>query len=96
LLGRALPASARPRPKTTKYVSHNGGHTTPQQTSTAFLAGKKHQVFFPATMEQNIAHVNLFRKPSISFYLMAIVVIVAIHQECIIPVALFNWSIITC
>jgi hypothetical protein len=46
--------------------------------------------FFPATMEQNIARVNLFRKPSISFYLMAIVKIVAIHQECIIPVALFN------
>jgi hypothetical protein len=69
--------------------------TTSQQTSTAFLAGKKHQVFFPATTEQNIARVNLFRKPSISFYLMAIVAIFAIHQECIIPVALFNWSVVT-
>jgi hypothetical protein len=56
---------------------------------------KKHQVFFPATTEQNIARVNLFRKPSVSFYLMAIVAIVAIHQECIIPVALFNWSVLT-
>ncbi len=46
-------------------------------------------------MEQNIARVNLFRKPSVSFYLMAIVAIVAIHQECIIPVALFNWSAVT-
>jgi hypothetical protein len=55
---------------------------------------KKHQVFFPATTEQNIARVNLFRKPSVSFYLMAIVAIVAIHQECIIPVALFNWSVV--
>ena len=69
--------------------------TTSQQTSTAFLAGKKHQVFFTATMEQNIACVNLFHKPSVSFYLMAIVAIVAIHQECIIPIALFNWSIVT-
>jgi hypothetical protein len=56
---------------------------------------KKHQVFFPATTEQNIARVNLFHKPSVSFYLMAIIAIVAIHQECIIPVALFNWSVIT-
>ncbi len=61
----------------------------------AFLAGKKHQVFFPATTEQNIARVNLFRKPSVSFYLMAIVTIVAIHRECNIPVALFNWSVVT-
>ncbi len=69
--------------------------TTSQRTSTAFLAGKKHQVFFPATTEQYIALVNLFRKPSVSFYLMAIDAIVAIHWECIIPVALFNWSVIT-
>ncbi len=55
-----------------------------------FWREKKHKVLFLATTEQNIAHVNLFRKPSISFYLMAIVTIVAIHQECIIPVALFN------
>ncbi len=61
----------------------------------AFLMGKKHQVYFPATMEQNIARVNLFCKPSVSFYLMAIVGIIAIHQECIIPVALFNWSVVT-
>jgi hypothetical protein len=65
-----------------------------QRTSTAFLAGKKHQVFFPATTEQNIARVNLFRKPSVPFYLMAIVAIVAIHWECIIPVALFHWSVV--
>jgi hypothetical protein len=69
--------------------------TTSQRTSTAFLAQKKTSSFFPATTEQNIARVNLFRKPSVSFYLMAIVVIVAIHQECIIPVALFNWSVVT-
>ena len=56
---------------------------------------KKHQVFFPATTEQNIARVNLLRKTSVSFYLMAIVMIVAIHQEYIIPVALFYWSIVT-
>jgi hypothetical protein len=61
----------------------------------AFLVKKKHQVFSPATTEQNIARVNLFRKPSILFYLMAIIAIVANHQECIIPVALFNWSIVT-
>jgi hypothetical protein len=69
--------------------------TTSQQTSTAFLTGKKHQVFFPATTEQNIARVNLFPKPSVSFYLMAIIAIVAIHQECIFPVALFNWNVVT-
>ncbi len=36
-----------------------------------FSGGKKTSSFFPATMEQNIARVNLFCKPSISFYLMA-------------------------
>jgi hypothetical protein len=61
----------------------------------AFLAGKNTSSFFPATTEQNITHVNLFRNPSVSFYLMVIIPIVAIHQECIIPVALFNWSIVT-
>ncbi len=66
------------------------GLTTSQRRSTAFLAEKKTSIFFPVTTEQNITRVNLFRKPSVSFYLMAIVVIVAIHQECIIPVALFN------
>jgi hypothetical protein len=60
-----------------------------------FWRKKKHKVFFPAAKEENIARVNLFHKPSISFYLMAIIAIVAIHQECIIPVALFNWSIVT-
>jgi hypothetical protein len=61
-----------------------------------FFGGKKNiKFFFPATTEQNIARVNLFRKPSVSFYLMAIVAIIAIHQECIIPVALFNWSVLT-
>jgi hypothetical protein len=68
--------------------------TTSQQTSTAFLAGKKTSSFFPTTTEQNIVRVNLFRKSSISFYRMAIVAIIAIHRECIIPVALFNWSIV--
>ena len=68
------------------------GRWCSQKTSTAFLAEKKKN---PATMEQNIARVNLFRKPSVSFYLMAIVAIVAIHQECIIPVAVFYWSIVT-
>ncbi len=67
----------------------------PSEHLQLFWWEKKHQVFFPATTEQNIARVNLFRKPSISFYLMAIIVIVAIHQECIIPVALFNWSVVT-
>jgi hypothetical protein len=67
----------------------------PSKQLRLFWRGKKHQVFFPATTEQNIARVNLFRKPSVSFYLMAIIVIIAIHQECIIPVALFNWSVIT-
>jgi hypothetical protein len=66
-----------------------------QRTSMAFLAGKKTSSFFPATTEQNIARVNLFREPSISFYLMAIITIVAIHQEYIIPVALFNWTVVT-
>jgi hypothetical protein len=62
----------------------------------SFSGGKKNIKFFsPATTEQNIAHVNLFHKPSVSFYLMAIVAIAAIHQECIIPVALFNWSVVT-
>jgi hypothetical protein len=60
-----------------------------------FSGKKKTPSFFPATTEQNIARVNLFRKPSVSFYLMAIVAIVAIHQECLIPVALFNWSVVT-
>jgi hypothetical protein len=69
--------------------------TTSQQTSTAFLAERKTSSFIPATTEQNIARVKLFRKPSVSFYLMAIITIVAIHQECIIPEALFNWSILT-
>jgi hypothetical protein len=59
------------------------------------MAGKKHQVFFPATTEQNIARVNLVHKPSVSFYLMAIIAIVAIDQECIIPVFLLNWSVVT-
>ncbi len=72
-----------------------GVGTTSQQTSKAFLTGKNIKFFFPATTEQNIARVNLFRKPSVSFYLMAIVMIIAIHQECIIPVALFNWSVVT-
>jgi hypothetical protein len=56
---------------------------------------EKKSSFFSATTEQNIAHVNLFHKPSVSFYLMAIVAIVAIHWECITPVALFNWSVVT-
>jgi hypothetical protein len=92
-----------PNPKTNQkpttvppHISVNNGRiTTSQQPSTAFQAGKKTSSFFPATTEQNIAHFNLFLKPSVSFYLMAIVAIVAIHRECIIPVALFNWSIVT-
>jgi hypothetical protein len=72
-----------------------GPYTTSQRTSTAFLAEKKISIFFPATTEQNIARVNLFREPSVSFYLMAIVAIIAIHQECIFPVALFNWGVVT-
>jgi hypothetical protein len=77
------------------YVLGNAPFTTSQQTSTAFLAGKKTSSFFPATMEQNIARVNLLGKPSILFYLMPIIAIVAIHRECIIPVATFNWSVVT-
>ena len=56
---------------------------------------KETSSFFPTTTEQNIARVNLLRKPIVSFYLMAIITIIAIHQECIIPVALFNWSVVT-
>jgi hypothetical protein len=55
--------------------------------------GKKINKFFPATMEQNIARVNLFHTPSISFYLIAIVRIFAIHWECFIPVALFTGAL---
>ena len=53
--------------------------TTSRQLSTAFLAEKKIKLYFPATMEQNITHVNLFRKPSHSLILMAIDVLVAIR-----------------
>ncbi len=53
--------------------------TISRQASTAFSAKKKHQVLFPATKEQNIARVNLFRKPSNSLILMAIDVLVAIR-----------------
>ncbi len=73
-----------------KRLSHH-----PPANIYGFSGGKKNIKFFPATTEQNIAPVNLLRKPSISFYLMAIVAIVAIHRECIIPVALFNWSVVT-
>jgi hypothetical protein len=67
----------------------------PSEHLRLFWREKKHQVIFPATTEQNIARANLFRKPSVSFYLMAIVTIFAIYWECIIPVALFNWSVVT-
>jgi hypothetical protein len=67
----------------------------PSEHLRLFWREKKHQVFFPVTTDQNIARVNLFCKPNVSFYLMAIVAIIAIHQECIIPVALFNWSVVT-
>jgi hypothetical protein len=76
-------------------VMRVGGAPPPSKHLRLFWQEKKNQVFFLATTEQNIARVNLFRIPSVSFYLMAIVAIVAIHQECIIPVALFNWSIVT-
>jgi len=46
----------------------------------AFLAKKNIKFYFPATMEQNIARVNLFRKPSDSLILMAINVLVAIRS----------------
>ena len=49
-----------------------------QHSSVAFLAKKKQQVLFPATREQNIAHVNLFCKPSKPLILMAINVLIAI------------------
>jgi hypothetical protein len=52
--------------------------TSWQAASTAFLAKKKHQVYFPATTEQSIARVNLFRKPSNSLILMAIDALIAI------------------
>jgi hypothetical protein len=45
-----------------------------------FLAVKKHQVLFPATTEQNITLVNLFRKPSVLTHLMAIVALVTISS----------------
>ena len=52
--------------------------TIPQRTSTG---GEKNiKFFFPATMEQNIARVNLFRKPSVSSHLMAIAVLVTISS----------------
>ena len=54
--------------------------TMSQRTSTAFLEVKKHQVF-SATTEQNIARVNLFRKPSVSSHLMAIVALVNISSS---------------
>ena len=41
---------------------------------------KKHQFYFPATTEQNIARVNLFRKPSDSSIMMAIDALVAIRS----------------
>jgi hypothetical protein len=43
-----------------------------------FFGKKKHQVYFPATTEQSIARVNLFRKPSNSLILMAIDALIAI------------------
>jgi hypothetical protein len=67
----------------------------PSEHLRLFWREKKTSSFFPATTEQNIARVNLLCKPSVSFYLMAIVAIVAIHRECIIPVALFSWSVVT-
>jgi hypothetical protein len=45
----------------------------------SFFGRKKIKLYFPATMEQNITHVNLFRKPSHSLILMAIDVLVAIR-----------------
>jgi hypothetical protein len=60
-----------------------------------FSGEKKTSSFFPRHHGTNIACVSLFHKPSVSFYLMANVAIVAIHQECIIPVALFNLSVVT-
>jgi len=45
-----------------------------------FSGGKKNiKFYFPATTEQNIARVNLFRKPSNSSILMAIVALVTIR-----------------
>jgi hypothetical protein len=69
--------------------------TTSQQASIHFLRGKKHHLLFSRHHGTKHCTCNLFRKPSVSFYLMAIVVIVDIHWECIIPVALFNWSVVT-
>jgi hypothetical protein len=44
-----------------------------------FFGREKTVSFFFVTMEQNIACVNLFHKPSDSLILMAIDVLVAIH-----------------
>jgi len=44
-----------------------------------FWRKKNIKFYFPATTEQNIARVNLFRKPSNSLILMAINALVAIH-----------------
>ena len=57
-----------------------GTHTTSQRSSTAFLAEKNINFYFPATTEQIIAHVKLFRKPSDSSILMAIDALVAIRS----------------
>jgi hypothetical protein len=46
-----------------------------------FFGGKKNiKFYFPATTEQNIARINLFRKPSDSSILMAIDAIDAFSQ----------------
>ena len=53
-----------------------------------FSGGKKHiNFYFPATTEQNIAHVNLFRKPSDSSILMAIDALDAILSIHLLPLA---------
>jgi hypothetical protein len=62
-----------------------GFRSTSQRSSAAFFAGKKHQVFFPAATEENIARVNLLRKPSDSTILMAIDAIDAIFLDQVNP-----------
>jgi hypothetical protein len=50
-----------------------------------FWRGKNIKFYFPATTEQNIAHVNLFRKPSNSSIVMAIDAIDAFFSDQVNP-----------
>jgi hypothetical protein len=54
---------------------------------------KNIKFYFPTTTEQNIAHVNLFRKPSGSSILMAIDAIDAIFSDQVNPWTLLKGSL---